>query len=28
VFRKVFERLVVLSNLPPDDVRKQLVNGQ
>jgi cell division protein FtsI/penicillin-binding protein 2 len=28
VFRKVFERLVVLTNLPPDDIRKQLVNGQ
>jgi cell division protein FtsI/penicillin-binding protein 2 len=28
VFRKVFERLVVLTNLPPDDVRKQMVNGQ
>jgi cell division protein FtsI/penicillin-binding protein 2 len=28
VFRRVFERLVVLTNLPPDDVRKQMVNGQ
>jgi cell division protein FtsI/penicillin-binding protein 2 len=28
VFRKVFERLVVLTNLPPDDVRKQMMNGQ
>jgi cell division protein FtsI/penicillin-binding protein 2 len=28
VFKKVFERLVVLNNLPPDDVRKQMVNGQ
>jgi cell division protein FtsI/penicillin-binding protein 2 len=28
VFRRVFERLVVLTNLPPDDVRKQMVSGQ
>jgi len=28
VFSKVFERLVVLTNLPPDDVRMQVVNGQ
>jgi cell division protein FtsI/penicillin-binding protein 2 len=28
VFRQVFERLVVLTNLPPDDVRKKMVNGQ
>lgn len=28
VFRKVFERLVVLTNLPPDNVRLQIMNGQ
>jgi cell division protein FtsI/penicillin-binding protein 2 len=28
VFRRVFERLVVLTNLPPDDIRKQMVSGQ
>ncbi len=28
VFKTVFERLVVMTNLPPDDVRKQVVNGQ
>jgi cell division protein FtsI/penicillin-binding protein 2 len=28
VFQTVFERLVVMTNLPPDDIRKQVVNGQ
>ena len=28
VFQTVFQRLVVMTNLPPDDVRKQVVNGQ
>lgn len=28
VFSQVFQRLVVLTNLPPDDIRKQMVNGQ
>lgn len=28
VFRQVFERLVVLTNLPPDDIRRQMVTGQ
>jgi hypothetical protein len=28
VFRQVFEQLVVLTNLPPDEVRLQMKNGQ
>lgn len=28
VFQSIFERLVVITNLPPDDVRKQSLNGQ